>query len=126
MDRPARFCTAVTAIASLAFGCAANPAKQSADRAACEKLIAAVTTAFDTGSAHLDADTGAFALARGLKDNMTPDPQGGYTFVPRNLPFPLLAAVDHRNAGPRYRAAADSYTREYRQQIADEGRRCEW
>lgn len=126
MDHPSRLC-AIASVALLAFGCAANPAKQAADRAACEKLIAAVTTAFDTGSAHLDPDTATFALARGLRDNMTLEASGGgYTFVPRNLPFPLLAAVDHRNAGARYRAAADSYTREYRQQLADEGRRCEW
>ena len=126
MDRTVRLCTAVTAVALLAFGCARNPAREAADHAACEKLIAAVTTAFDMGSAHLDPDTGAFALARGLRDNLAPDAGGGYTLVPRNLPFPLLAAVDHRNAGPRYQAAANSYTREYRQQLAEEGRRCEW
>lgn len=115
------------AVVLLSFGCAANPAKQAADRAACDKLLAAVKTAFESGAAPLDPETAAFASARGLQDNLVRDATGGgYTFVPRNLPFPLLAAVDPKEGGPRYRAAVASLTREYVQQLAEEGRRCQW
>jgi hypothetical protein len=111
----------------LVLGCAANPARRVADREACAKLVAAVKISIDTGSAPLDPETAAFAKARGLGENLAPDPGGGGSILsPRSFPFPLILAADPRDGGPRYRAAADSYTPEYRRMLAEEGRRCEW
>jgi len=108
-------------------GCATNPARQAADRATCAKLVAAVKTALESGSAPLDPETAAFARARGLRDNLVPGSgDSGETLVPRSLPFPLMAAAEPRDGGPRYRAAVASLTPEYLRQLANEGRRCEW
>ena len=127
MDQRARLGALVAAVFLLSSGCATSPGRQVANREACEKLVAAVKAAFDGGTAWLDPETAAFARARGLQDNLVPDGRGaGYNFVPRNVPFPLLAAADPKDGGPRYRAAAASITSEYRQQLAEEGRRCEW
>jgi hypothetical protein len=115
------------AIALLSSGCAASGGRSAANRETCDKLVAAVRMAFETGSAWLDPETADFARARGLKDNLSPDPRGvGATFVPRNIPFPLFAAVDPKDGGPRYRAHVASLTPEYNRQLAEEGRRCEW
>lgn len=128
MDQHKRLGALVAAgLVLLTSGCAASPGRQAANREACEKLFTAVKTAFETGSAWLDPETAAFAKDRGLRDNLSPDARGeGYTFVPRNIPFPLFAAVDPKDGGPRYRAHVASLTPEYRQQLAEEGRRCEW
>ena len=128
LDRRARLAAlAFAAAVLLSAGCAGNPARQAADREACGKLVAAVKTAIETGSAPLDPETAAFAKARGLDVNLAPAPQGaGATLLPKSFPFPLLLAADPSDFGPRYRAAVDSYTPEYRRVLAEEGRRCEW
>jgi hypothetical protein len=108
-------------------GCATSPGQQPAQRETCEKLVAAVKTALDTGSAQLDPETAAFARTRGLRDSVVPDPGGsGFRFVPKSLPFPLMAAAEPNDGGPQYKAAVASLTPEYRRQLAEEGRRCAW
>ncbi len=111
----------------LAAACASNPAQQAADRESCAKLVAATKTALDTGSAPLDPPTAAFARAMGLDASIARDPTGtGEILVPRSLPFPLMAAADPKDGGPQYRANARALTPEYRQVLAEEGRRCLW
>ena len=117
----------VAAIVVMSVGCAAMPGRESAQGAACERLVAAVKTALDTGSASLDRETAAFARARGLRDSVVHDPVGqGDRPVPKSLPFPLMVAADPNDGGPRYRAAVASLTPEYRRQLIEEGRRREW
>jgi hypothetical protein len=111
----------------LTSACATNSAQQAAERETCAKLVAATKMALDTGSAPIDAETAAFARVRGLEASIAPNPGGtGLLFVPKSLPFPLMAAADPKDGGPVYRANARSLTPEYRQMLADEGRRCEW
>ena len=45
------------AVVLVLSGCATSPARQAADRAACAKLVAAVKTALESGSAPLDPET---------------------------------------------------------------------
>jgi hypothetical protein len=117
----------MSAAVLLAAACATNPAQKAAERETCAKLVAAAKTALDTGSAPIDAETAAFARVRGLQASIVPDPSGtGLLFVPKSLPFPLMAAADPKDGGPVYRAHAKSLTPEYRQMLADEGRRCAW
>jgi len=117
----------MAAAVALGVGCAANPGRQAVEREACRKLVAAAKTAIETGSAPLDPETAAFARVRGLRDSIAPDPQGaGERLVPKSFPFPLMVAADPRDGGPQYRAAGASLTPEYRRQLAEEGRRCEW
>ena len=118
---------AVAVGVALSSGCAATLGRPPAQRATCERLVAAVKTALDAGSAPLDPETAAFARTLGLRDSVVPDPGGqGYRLVPKSLTFPLMAAADPKEGGPQYRAAVASLTPEYRQQLAAEGRRCEW
>ena len=123
-----RIATLAVAVAvALSSGCAPGLGRQPAQRATCERLVAAVKTALDTGSAPLDPETAAFARTLGLRDSVVPDPGGpGYRLVPKSLPFPLMAAADPKDGGRQYQAAVASLTPEYRQQLAAEGRRCEW
>lgn len=117
----------VAVVVALWSGCAAAPGQQPAQLATCEKLVSAVKTALDTGSAPLDPETAAFARTRGLRDSVVPDPGGsGFRLVPKSLPFPLMVAADPADGGRQYRAAVASYTPEYRRQLAEEGRRCAW
>ena len=98
-----------------------------AQRETCSKLVAATKTALEAGSAPIDAETAAFARARGLQANIAPDPSGtGEILVPKSLPFPLMAAVNPKDGGPQYQRSVRSLTPEYLQLIGDEGRRCEW
>ena len=118
---------AMIAAVLLTSSCATNPVQKAAERETCGKLVAATKTALDTGSAPIDAETAAFARVRGLEASIVPDPGGtGLLFVPKSLPFPLMAAADPKDGGPVYRANARALTPEYRQVLADEGRRCEW
>ena len=117
----------VIAAVLLTSACVTNPAQKAAEAETCAKLVAATKMALDTGSAPIDAETAAFARDRGLQASIVPGPGGtGLLFVPKSLPFPLMAAADPKDGGPVYRANAKALTPEYRQMLADEGRRCEW
>ena len=111
----------------LTSACASNSPSKIAESETCAKLVAATKTALETGSAPIDAETAAFARARGLQANIAPDPSGtGQILVPKSLPFPLMAAVNPKDGGPQYQRNVRSLTPEYLQMIGDEGRRCEW
>jgi hypothetical protein len=128
-SRPWRIAAAlaVVVVVALSSGCAANLGRQPAPSVTCGRLVAAVKTALDAGSAPLDSETAAFARTLGLRDSVVPDPGGpGYRLVPKSLPFPLMAAADPKDGGRQYQAAVASLTPEYRRQLAAEGRRCEW
>ena len=125
LTRTARL--AVALLVTLSSGCATSPGRQPAQRASCERLVAAVKTALETGSASLDPETAALARSLGLRDSIVPDASGsGHRLAPKSLPFPLMVAADPKDGGQQYRAAVASLTPEYRQKLADEGRRCEW
>ena len=115
----------------LLAGCATTPAiKSEADRRACDELIAAVKQTWQRGGATLSNEGGRFAAAHGLSANLSPNKAGGYDFLPRLVPFALLAAagVDHEGSPVinQYRDFMNVRTPAQRASVADEGRRCEW
>jgi hypothetical protein len=118
-------------VTALTVGCATGPAiKTAADRRACDEVIAAVKQTWKTGGSSLSSEAARFASERGLGPNLFANKSGGYDFVPRLIPFELLAAADvDPDASPiqtQYRIFLSGRTPAQRAALAEEGRRCEW
>ena len=82
-----------------------------------------------TGSANLTAETAKFASRRGLGVNLAPIDRGMYNFLPRAIPYSLLAAAGYSGADPlnnQYRAYLQTLTPAGRRELEEAGRRCEW
>jgi hypothetical protein len=123
--------TALAALTALAIGCTTGRAIQTeADRRACDELIAAVKQTWKTGGSSLSSEAARFASNRGLGPNLFANKSGGYDFVPRLIPFELLAAANiDPDANPiqtQYRIFMSGRTPAQRAALAEEGRRCEW
>jgi hypothetical protein len=120
--------TPVVLVALVLAGCATARAPLSeADQHACDKLVDVVRASM-AGSAYMDAETAQFATRKGLGVNIAPAGDGrGYNFLPRAIPFSLLAAAGVRNDGwTQYRSALDSRNERQKEELATAGRRCEW